>query len=115
MAQREAERLRRELDGVAGRQGRCFSRDLKERVTRWIVERRAAGSTVEELAVELGLARGTVLRWSADAKPPTRALVPVQVVPDPIAPHSVSVVSPSGFRVDGLSFAEAVTLLRALG
>jgi hypothetical protein len=36
-------------------------------------------------------------------------------VAEPIAASSMSIVSPSGFRVDGLSFADAVALLRALG
>ena len=116
MAQREAARLRRELDRVEGRQGRCFPPELKLRAARWIAERRAGGAPVAQVAAELGLAEGTVLRWSSEAKPaPTRALVPVEVVPDPVASRTVSIVSPSGFRVDGLSLLEAAALLRALG
>lgn len=115
MAQREAAKLRRELDRVEGRQGRCFPPELKLRAGRWIAERRAGGDRVADIAAELGLAEGTVLRWSGEAKPaPTRALVPVEVVPDPAA-RTVSIVSPSGFRVDGLSLLEAAALLRALG
>ena len=112
MSQRTAERLRRELDGVKGRRGPCFPRDLKVRASAWLAERRAAGATVAELATELGLASGTVLRWSAR---PSRALVPVEIVAEPIAASSMSIVSPSGFRIEGLSFAEAVALLKALG
>lgn len=116
MAQREAEKLRRELDSVQGRQGRCFPRDLKARTATWIAGRRACGATVAELAAELGLAAGTVMRWSNGSKPaPTRALVPIEVMPDRIVERMLSVVSPSGFRIDGLSLAEAVALLRALG
>lgn len=116
MAQREAAKLRRELDRVEGRQGRCFPPELKVRAARWIAERRAGGAPVAEIAAELGLAEATVLRWSSATKPTrTRALVPVEVVPDPVAAHTVSIVSPSGFRVDGLSLLEAAALLRALG
>jgi hypothetical protein len=116
MAQREAAKLRRELDGIVGRQGRCFPPELKMRASRWIAEQRAGGACVADIAAELGLAEGTVLRWSADAKQaPTRALVPVEVVPDPSIVRVVSIVSPSGFRVDGLSLLEAAALLRALG
>jgi hypothetical protein len=116
MAQREAEKLRRELDSVEGRQGRCFSKDLKERAAKWITARRAGGATVAELAVELGLAEGTVLRWSARSAPPQpRALVPVTVVPDSAIERRLSIVSPSGFRVEELTFAEAAALLRVLG
>jgi len=115
MYQRAAEKLRRELDGVKGRRGPCFSRDLKKRTGAWLAERRAAGATVAELAADLGLASGTVLRWSAAEVQRSRALVPVEIVAEPIAASSMSIVSPSGFRVDGLSFADAVALLKALG
>jgi transposase-like protein len=119
MAQREAEKLRREFESVASRQGPCFPADLKERATRWIVEQRASGVTAAELATELGLAAGTVLRWSrgvsARATRSSRALVPVVVVPDSDATRTVNVVSPSGFRAEGLSIAEAAALLKALG
>jgi transposase-like protein len=116
MAQRDAEKLRRELDRVEGRQGRCFPPELKLRAARWIAERRASGARVAEIAAELGLAEGTVLRWSRGAKPaPSRALVPVEVVPDPVAARTVTAVSPSGFRIDGLSLLEAAALLRAVG
>jgi transposase-like protein len=118
MAQREAEKLRREFESVTTRQGRCFPPDLKQRATRWIVEQRAAGVTAAELATELGLAAGTILRWShgvsTRATRPSRALVPVVVVPDSLANRTVDVVSPSGFRAEGLSIAEAAALLKAL-
>ena len=115
MSQQMAEKLRRELDGVTGRQGRCFPRDLKERTSVWIAERRAGGATTAELAAELGLSSGTVLRWSKAGQRSPRALVPVQVVADSAAIGMVAVVSPSGFRIEGLSFADAVALLKALG
>ena len=120
MAQREAEKLRREFDSVGSRQGPCFPPDLKERATRWIAEQRASGATAAEVATALGLAVGTVLRWSSGVRArPTRsssrALVPVVVVPDSVATRTVDVVSPSGFRAEGLSIAEAAALLKVLG
>lgn len=115
MSQRAAEKLRQELDGVKGRRGPCFPRDLKERTAAWLVQQRAAGVTVGELAAQLGLASGTVLRWCELKKRPSLALVPVEIVAEPNAASSMSIVSPSGFRIEGLSFADAVALLRALG
>jgi len=81
MAQREGEILRRELDRVGARRGPCFSEDLKERATAWIIKRRAEGMIVAAIASELGLAAGTVLKWSARSKS-ARALVPIEVVAD---------------------------------
>jgi hypothetical protein len=85
--------------------------ELKARARLWIAERRSQGRTVAELAGELGVAAGTILRWSEGG---VRALVPVRVVPDR-APTAISVVSPSGFRIDGLTLADAVRVLRELG
>jgi transposase-like protein len=114
MAQREVENLRRELGRVGIRRGRCFSEELKGRATAWIVRRRAAGVRVAEVASELGLSAGTVLKWSARGKS-ARALVPVEVIAEPSTGKSVSVISPAGFRIEGLSLLEAAALLKAVG
>jgi hypothetical protein len=86
---------------------------LKQRAAAWIIKRRAEGAFVSDIASELGLAPGTVLKWSAQSKS-ARSLVPVEVVDERITARTVSVVSPSGFRVEGLSLLEAAALLRAL-
>jgi len=67
--------LRRELDRIGTRRGRCVPRELKARVSAWLRARRAEGRTAAELAADLGIATGTVLRWSEES---VRAVVPVQ-------------------------------------
>jgi len=84
---------------------------LKARATSWITEQRAQGRRVAELATELGLAPGTILRWSEGG---VRALVPVQIIPERGA-TAVAIVSPSGFRIEGLALTDAVRALRELG
>jgi hypothetical protein len=44
-----------------------------------------------------------------------RSLLPVKVVQQPAESGRVAVVSPNGFRIEGLTLAEAATLFRALG
>lgn len=85
-------------------------RELKARATAWITSQRTAGRRVADLAAELGVAAGTILRWSTGV----RAIVPVRVVPDE-SPTAVAVVSPSGFRIEGLTLATAIRALRELG
>jgi len=104
----EARFLRRELDRIGTRRGRCVPRALKARATAWIREQRAKGRRVAELAAELGVAAGTILRWSDGG---VQAIVPVRVVPDE-SPSRVAVVSPSGFRIEGLALADAVRILQ---
>jgi hypothetical protein len=84
--------------------------ELRTRAAAWIAQQRVEGRTVAELAAELGVADGTVIRWSNRV----RAIVPVQVVPDE-SPAQLVVVSPAGLRVEGLSLAEAIQVLRELG
>ena len=115
MKQLESGNLRRELDRMGGRRrGACFPKELKRRASEWIAGQREAGVSATEIAEELGLSPGTVLRWGAEMKT-TRALVPVRIVAERGSERLVSLVSPLGFRIEGLSVAEAAALLRAFG
>ena len=86
--------------------------ELRERVAAWLVAQRASGRSVSELATVLGLAQGTVTRWSSGVKP--RSMLPVRVVEEEPR-RGVRVVSPSGFWIDGVTLVEAAALLRELG
>lgn len=68
------------------------------------------------ISKELGVARDTVRLWTATppASQEVAALVPVEVVAERSS-SVVAVVSPSGFRLEGLTLDEAVTVLARLG
>ena len=53
-------------------------------------------------------------RWSMPAPTSRAALVPVTVVDEPSA-GGATLVSPSGYRVEGLELRDLAALLRALG
>lgn len=115
---KEAAGLRRELERVETGRGRRYPEDLRKRVVAWAVGRHAAGLSWEEIKRELGQSGDTLRRWctvSGASHAPSRALVPVRVVPDTHVGRAVAVVSPKGFRVDGLTLTEAAALLRELG
>src|SRR5690242_10585550 len=99
--------LRRELDRIGTRRGRCVPGELRARTAAWIAVQRAKGRKVAELAAELGVAAGTVLRWSSGSD---QAIVPVRIIPDE-ARGTVAVASPSGFRIEGLSLTDAIRVL----
>lgn len=81
----------------------------------WAAGRRAAGASWQQVKRELGQQFDTVRRWcTAETAAPTRALVPVRIVRDEPAVRAVAVVSPTGFRVEGLTLSEAAALLREL-
>jgi len=70
------------------------------------------GASWEEIKRELGQQFDTVRRWCVDAGE-TKA--PVRVVATKVPSRTLSVVSPAGFRIDGLTPAEAAALLREIG
>lgn len=113
----EAATLRRELGRVRTRRGACFRWELRERATAWLITERAAGRSIATLAAELGIARGTVIRWSSSRGSRTgpRSMVPVHVVAKPAPQRVVRVVSPGGFAIEGVTVAEAAAVLRELG
>ncbi len=78
-------------------------------------QERATGQSWGRIARTVGLSAGALKNWSR-TPPPARTLVPVAVAataPMPSAP--LVVVSPGGYRVEGLDLATASALLRALG
>ena len=94
---------------------------VRERVRAYAAGRRAAGATASLIADELGLSRHSVLAWTAPAPTPVR-LRPVEVVPDAppapspaTAPATPFLISPRGYRVEGLDVAMLAALLAAVG
>ena len=77
---------------------------------------RAAGRSWAGIAHAVGLSAGALKNWSQTPPAPPR-LVPVGVAaPAPDTPGAaLVVVSPGGYRVEGLDLATATALLRALG
>jgi hypothetical protein len=62
----------------------------------------------------VGLSVGSLKNWSQT--PPARRLVPVAVTAAPEGPTpALIIVSPGGYRVEGLDLSSATALLRALG
>ena len=113
----EAAVLRREISRLETGRGRRYPQELRRRVVAWASRKHRAGASWQEIKKELGLQWDSVRRWcQLETKSmPTRALVPVRVVPTLAAERLVSVSSPGGFRIEGLTLDEAAELLRALG
>ena len=77
---------------------------------------RAVGRSWTRIAHAVGLSAGALKNWS-QAPAPARTLVPVNVATSaPEVPAAaLVVVSPGGYRVEGLDLPTATALLRALG
>jgi hypothetical protein len=110
----EASRLRSALARVEKGRGKRYPAELQARVVVWATGRRAAGASWQQIKRELGQKFDTVRRW-CQSPSPSPLLLPVRVVTKEHASRSVSIVSPSGFRVEGLTLSEAAALLREVG
>ena len=94
--------------------GKRYSRELRERIVAFALARHDEGVSWATIASELGLSTQTLLSWRSVESRGVTAMVPVRVVQDPPR-ECVSVVSPTGFRIEGLALDDAVHALRALG
>jgi hypothetical protein len=108
--------------------GHTYTPSLRRRILMFVDLARAAGVSERECCKAIGVSPTSVASWrrtepttidseepplTADAAP--KALLPVEVTA--ISEHvggGVSVVTPRGFRVDGLSLDQAAALLREL-
>lgn len=79
----------------------------------WTAARRARGDLWCELSRELGIPARTLARWTTTRPGHALALRPVDVIDEPSV-RTVTVVSPSGLRIEGVTITDAITLLRGL-
>ena len=96
--------------GPRGR-GQRYPLEFRRRVVVAAGGLRSRGMSWRSVASEVGVRAETLRRWceGREARAP-RSLVPVQVV----GSAALAVVSPAGWRVEGLSLSDVSTLLRAL-
>ena len=89
---------------------------MRARVVAYARRARAAGQSWHGIGGAVGVSAGSVQNW-VGTPAPVRTLVAVAVAaPAPTAPAPpLVVVSPGGYRVEGLDLPTATTLLRALG
>jgi hypothetical protein len=74
----------------------------------------AAGWNLPAVAQAVGVSIGSVRNWRRE--PPVTALVPVVVTPSRVGERAVlTVVAPSGYRVEGLDAATTAAQAGALG
>lgn len=116
---REAARIRG-LVRAAGPRGRGarLPDDLRRELIAFARRRRGDGIGVRRIAAATGVSPESIRRWMRRGERSTaRELVAVEVRAEvaPAAMGALSVCSPSGYRIDGLTFEQAVVALGRLG
>ena len=108
-----ADRLESPLSGPGVQETGCGTAALRADIAAYARDERATGASCRVIAKQLGVSTESIRRWTVST--PLRnghELVPVRVVT--AATASLTVWSPTGYRVDGLSVPEAAELLRRL-
>jgi len=116
---RAFEKLRRAVARIERGRGRRYPKALRERVTRWACVRRQQGARWHQLSREIGISAESLRRWVVLEAPGAPALVPVEVVAQAgerfAADRPLCLVMRVGHRIEGLSLADAIELVRVLG
>ncbi len=91
-------------------------REVREEVCRYAARRREEGAPWAVIARETGLDVRKLQRWNTRARRSSAVPVlrPVEVLPAPEPVAALTVIAPSGVRVEGLGLEQAAQLLRLL-
>lgn len=121
---REARRAMREC-GARGRTTPVPER-AREAVVAYVVAARKAGRAWRLISDDVGLSKSALRRWSEVTVGEERvALVPVKVIADAHvdvdeerhrrSEHAITLLTPSGYRIEGLGVEQLATLLSRIG
>lgn len=88
---------------------RRFTEAQRSAAVRYLQRRRREGTSVGTIAEELGVGTTTLERWRSRESSFVRVEAVLDAAPD------LALVSPRGYRIEGLSVEQAVGLLSRLG
>jgi transposase len=112
-ADEAAEQLKRAIEKARG-DGKRYGEELKGQIRRYL-QQWGEGRSVAKIAEELGISTCTLHFWKQQWAEKGK-LVRVRIKPAAAeVERRVMLVSPNGFRVEGLSMEEAAELLRRVG
>jgi len=86
---------------------------LRERISAWVAARRERGDWWHEIAKPLGIPEQTLSRWAEPRAADGTAMLPVDVIDAPPV-GTVTLVSPTGLRIEGVAIVDAIAILRSL-
>lgn len=116
--------------------GRTYTPRLRERILKFVEHAKAAGINEVDCCKSIGVSPTSISTWRRAARqaetptasesafevplelsvePVLRELVPIEVTPSPLhLGGGLSLVTPRGFRIEGLSLDQAFALVREL-
>ena len=113
MEDRELRDIQRALAKFRKRRTTRYPALLRERITALVAARRQRGEWWSEIARPLGISEQTLVRWAEPRADETTAMLPVDVIDAPPI-GTVTLVSPTGLRIEGVAIADAIAILRGI-
>lgn len=83
-------------------------------MTAWVARHRRRGESWSELVRKTGVSMLSLQRWSASPARRPVMLRRVEVVEAAPAERLVTLVSPTGIRIEGVTITEVIAILRGL-
>jgi hypothetical protein len=111
MGDNEIRKLRAALAERESGRGKRYTSSLKDRIAGAATQLRQQGRSWQRIGSFLGVSHETARRFSGASRSP--AFVPVEVLEVP-SRGGLVLVSPDGYRVEGLGVDEAAAILRRL-
>jgi len=115
----ETKQIRNDVAKLRPDKRRRYPDELRRRILGWVARAMAAGQLESECSKAIGVKAWRFTMWRrleasaarADGEP--LALVPIEVPSQPMG-SVISLIAPSGYRVEGLSLEQVAALLREL-
>jgi hypothetical protein len=107
-------RLQRALAAHRRSRSLRYPPTLRAQVAAYAAERRRRGAWWCDIARPLGVPVATLVRWATPAPDVALPMRPVEVVDQAVARTVVTLVAPSGIRIEGIDVATAIAILRGL-
>lgn len=114
MTDPELRELRRRLDSIPRGRGRRIPVELRTQVTAWVAKQRKRGDSWSELVRKIGVSMLSLQRWSAGPARGPVMLRRVEVAEAAPAERVFTLVSPTGIRIESVTIAEVIAILRGL-
>lgn len=90
--------------------------EVRQVLVAYALEQRERGRNWTAIAEALGVSSSGLIRWSRQQVVRCEGAVPVEVrLEESSDATAVTVVSPAGYRIEGLGVSEALAVLRELG
>lgn len=86
---------------------------LRERIATWARRRRERGDWWCDLAREVGIPAVTLKRWTVQRTRDVVTMRPVDVIDAPPI-GTVTLVAPTGLRIEGVAIVDAIAILRGI-